>query len=83
MEEKHEHFNLNRKTTVIVGALILIAYGVLGSFFLESLIIVILIELISGAAIVGMAVLMFSILKPHNKNRSLGYVALHEVQRQA
>lgn len=56
--------NSNRKIAIIVGALILIAYGVIGSFFLESLTIVMLLELISGAAIVGMAVLMFPILKP-------------------
>jgi len=68
--------NSNRKTAIIVGALILIAYGVLGSFFLESSIIVMLLELISGAAIVGMAVLMFPILKPHNKNLTLGYAVV-------
>jgi len=68
--------NSNRKTAIIVGALILIAYGVLGSFFLESLIIAMILELISGAAIVGMAVLMFPILKPHNKNLTLGYVVV-------
>ena len=59
-----------------MGALILIAYGVVGSFFLESSIIVMLLELISGAAVVGMAVLMFPILKPHNKNLTLGYVVV-------
>jgi len=68
--------NSNRKIAIIVGALILIAYGVIGSFFLESLTIVMLLELISGAAIVGMAVLMFPILKPHNKNLTLGYVVV-------
>ena len=67
--------NSNKKTAIIVGALILIAYGVLSVFFLGSfLIIVMLLELISGAAVVGTAVLMFPILKPHNKNLTLGYV---------
>ncbi|MFC1787309.1 DUF4386 domain-containing protein [Halobacteriota archaeon] len=66
----------NRKTAIIVGALILIAYGVIGSLFLESSIIAMLLELISGAAIVGMAVLMFPILKPHNKNLTFGYAAI-------
>ena len=68
--------NSYRQTARIVGALILIAYGVLGSFLLESDKIVMLLELISGAAIVGMAILMFPILKPYNKNLTLGYVVV-------
>ena len=68
--------NSYRMTARIVGALILIAYGVLGSFLLESSIIVMFLELISGAAIVGMAILMFPVLKPHNKNLTLGYVVI-------
>ena len=68
--------NSYRMTARIVGALILIAYGVLGSFLLESSIIVMFLELISGAAIVGMAILMLPVLKPHNKNLTLGYVVI-------
>ena len=68
--------NTNKKTARIVGVLILIAYGVIGSFLSESKIFVMLLELISGVAIVGMAVLMFPILKPHNKNLTLGYAAV-------
>jgi len=41
---------------------------------------VMLLELISGAAVVGMAVLMFPILKPHNKNLSLGYVVFKIIE---
>ncbi len=33
-----------------------------------------LIELISGVAVIGIAVIMFPILKPHNKRLTLGYV---------
>jgi hypothetical protein len=64
----------NRKIAIIVGALIIIAYSVLASFFFESSIFVLFLELISGAASVAVGVLMFSILKPHNKNLALGYV---------
>ena len=63
-----------RKTAIIVGALILIAYSMMGSFYLESLIIIMLLELISAAAMIAMGFLMFPILKPHNKNLALGYV---------
>jgi hypothetical protein len=70
----------HRKTAIIVGALILIAYGVLGSLFLESKIMATLLELISGAAVVGMAVLMFPILKPHNKNLTFGYAVVKTIE---
>ena len=63
-----------RKTAIIVGALILIAYSMVGSFYLGSLIIIMLLELISAAAMIAMGFLMFPILKPHNKNLALGYV---------
>ena len=63
-----------RKSAIIVGALILIAYIMVGSFYFGSLIIVMLLELISAAAMIAMGFLMFPILKPHNKNLALGYV---------
>jgi hypothetical protein len=70
----------NRKTAIIVGVLILIAYGVIGTLFLESNILVLMLELISGAAVVGMAVLMYPILKPHNKNLSRVYAAVKTIE---
>ena len=63
-----------RKSAIIVGALILIAYIMVGSFYFGSLIIVMLLELISAAAMIAMGFLMFPILKPQNKNLALGYV---------
>ena len=63
-----------RKSAIIVGVLILIGYGVLFSGIFESLIIVMLIELICSFAVIGIAVIMFPILKPHNKRLTLGYV---------
>jgi len=63
-----------RKSAIIVGALILIAYIMVGSFYFGSLIIVMLLELISAAAMIAMGFLMFPILKPENKNLALGYV---------
>jgi len=63
-----------RKSAIIVGALILIAYSMVGSFYFGSLIIIMLLELISAAAMIAMGFLMFPILKPENKNLALGYV---------
>ena len=72
--------NSNRKTAIIVGALILIAYGVLASLIFESEIIALSLELISGAAVVGMTILMYPILKSYNKNLGLGYAVVKTVE---
>lgn len=56
--------NSNRRTSKILGVLILAAYCVLGSLFLESLTIVVLLELMSGAVVIAIAVLMWPLLKP-------------------
>ena len=68
-----------RKFAVIVGVLILIGYGVLFSGGLEPLI-VMLIELISGIAVISIAVIMFPVLKPYNKGLTLGYVVCKVVE---
>lgn len=62
-----------RNTARIVGALILTAYAVIGSLMFESVIISMLFELITGVAVIAMAVLMLPILKPVDKNLALGY----------
>ena len=67
------------KTARIVGVLILIAYGVIVSFLSESKIFVMFLELISAAAIIAMAVLMFPVLKPINKNLALGYAVIKTI----
>ena len=69
-----------RKTAMIVGALILIAYGVLASSIIESKMIVMLFEAISGVAVIGIAVLMFPFFKPYNKRLSLRYLVLKTVE---
>ena len=72
--------NSNRKTAIIVGALILIAYGVLGSGIVESKIIGMLFEVISGIAVIGIAVLLFPFLKPYNKKVTQGYLLFKSVE---
>jgi hypothetical protein len=62
-----------------VGVLILIAYSVLASYIFESTIIAMIFELITGISVVGMAVLMFPILKPHNKNLTFGYTVVKTI----
>ncbi len=68
--------NSNRKTAILVGVLILTAYGVLVSLFTESLKIIVLFEAMSGVAVIAIAVLMFPIFKPWNKRITIGYLVV-------
>jgi len=68
-----------RRSSIIVGALILIAYAVLFSGGLEALI-VMLLELISGVAVIGIAVIIFPILKPHNEKLDIGYLVIKIIE---
>ena len=72
--------NSNRKTAIIVGSLILIAYGVLASSIIESKIIGMIFELISGVAVISIAVLMFPIFKPYNKRLTLIYLVFKTIE---
>jgi len=72
--------NSHRKTAIIVGALILIAYGVLVSIFTESKIAVMFFEAMSGAAVILIAVLLFPLFKPYNIKASFWYVFLRVIE---
>ena len=72
--------NSNRRTAIIVGVLILVAYSVLVSLFTESLTLIVLFELMSGAAVIAIAVLMFPLFKPWNKRITLGYLAVKAIE---
>ncbi len=70
----------NRRTAIIVGVLILAAYSVLVSLFTESLTLIVLFELLSGAAVIAIAVLMFPLFKPWNKRITLWYLAAKVIE---
>ena len=65
--------------SVLAGIFILVAYGVLVSSFTQSKIIVMLADVISGLAVIGIAVLMYPLLKTY-KSLSLGYLYLKYVE---
>lgn len=69
-----------RKTAIIVGVLILIAYAVIASSLTESKIIVMLSEVVSGIAVVGIAVLMFPLFKFQSKKLTFSYLSLKLVE---
>ena len=75
-----EKMNTHRKTAVIVGVLMLVAYSVIGSGNPEAKILGMLLEVISGLAVIIIAVLMFPILKPYNKKVSFWYIVLRCIE---
>lgn len=67
----------NKTRAILVGILILVAYGVLVGSLTQSKIIVMLADVISGLAVIGIAVLMFPLFKKLNKPISQGYLILN------
>lgn len=72
--------NTHRKTAIIVGILILVAYSVLGSGNPEAKILGMVLEVISGLAVITIAVLMFPLFKPYNKIASYLYIILRIIE---
>jgi hypothetical protein len=72
--------NTHRKTAIIVGVLILVAYSVLGSGNPEAKILGMVLEVISGLAVITIAVLMFPLFKPYNKNASYLYLVFRSIE---
>ena len=72
--------NANRKTAMIVGVLILVAYSVLGSGNPEAKILGMFLEAISGLAVIAIAVLMFPLFKPYNKRASFWYIVSRSIE---
>lgn len=57
----------NRQTAKMAGISMLIAYGVLSSSFTESTPVIVFFELISGIAVILMAVLLIPVFSPYGK----------------
>jgi len=75
-----EKMNTHRKTALIVGVLMLVAYSVIGSGNPEAKVLGMLLEVISGFAVIAIAVLMFPILKPFNKKASFWYIVIRIIE---
>lgn len=65
-----------RRRAVIVGVLILLAYGVLASTITQNRIVVMLADVMSGLAVVGIAVLMYPLFRDSHRRLSLSYLIL-------
>ena len=72
--------NTHRKTAIIVGVLILVAYSVLGSGNPEAKILGMVLEVLSGLAVIAIAVLMFPLFKPYDKIASYLYIVFRGIE---
>ena len=63
-----------RKKAIIVGVLILLAYSMLGSGNPDAKVLGMFLEVISGAAVIGISIIMFPFFKPFNNKISLVYI---------
>ncbi len=72
--------NKNKKTAILVGALILIAFGVIANAITEFKIIVMVADVVSGLAVIGIAILMFPFFKVISNKLSLSYLSVEIVE---
>jgi len=72
----NKNMGLNRKTSIIVGVLILVAYSMLAGEVANTKWIVTLLDIISGLSVIGIATLMFPFFKVSNRRLSFGYLYL-------
>ena len=68
--------NSNRRKAIIVGVLILFAYAVLASDVIDSKVVAMISEALSGLAVIAIAVIMFPFFKPFGKKACGWYFTL-------
>lgn len=69
-----------RGLAIIIGILILLAYGAAISIIIENNIVILLIEIFSGLMVVGAAILYIPILKPHNPTGTIMYIIVKTIE---
>jgi hypothetical protein len=70
----------NRKNAILVGVFILLAYSMLGSGNPDAKMLGMFLEAISGAAVIGIPIIMFPLFKTYNEKISLGYFILRFIE---
>ncbi len=65
-----------KHTPTFVGILILVAYSMLANLFTGNKIVVLLADVVSGLAVIGIPTLLFSYFQKVNKNLTLAYFLL-------
>lgn len=69
-----------RRKAAIVGVLILVAYSMLAGGNPDARVAGMVLEVISGAAVIGIALIMYPLLKPYNDKVSLLYIGLRSIE---
>ena len=69
-----------RRSAIVVGVLILLAYSMLGSGNSEAKTMGMALEVISGAAVIGISLIMYPLFKPVNEQISRGYILLRVIE---
>ena len=69
-----------RKNAIIVGVLIFLAYSMLGSGNPDAKILGMFLEAISGAAVIGISLIMFPLFKPYNEKLSRWYIIIRIIE---
>lgn len=72
--------NSHRKTAILVGVLILLAYSLLGSGNPEAKVLGMVLEVISGLAVIAIAILMAPLFKPHHKKATFWYLVFRDIE---
>ena len=72
--------NSHRKTAIIVGVLILVAYSLLGSSNPDAKVLGMFLEVIRGLAVIAIAILMFPLFRPYNKKASFWYLVFRGIE---
>ena len=69
-----------RKNAVIVGVLILLAYSMLGTGNPDAKTLGMFLEAISGAAVIGISIIMYPLFKPYNEKISRWYIVTKVIE---
>ena len=69
-----------RKTSILAGTLIIVAYSMLGSGNPDQKLMGMLLEAISGAAVIGISFIMYPLFKPHNEQVSRWYLGFRVIE---
>jgi hypothetical protein len=72
--------NKDRRIAIIVGALILVAYGVLAGAMTESKTVVMFFEVISGGAVIAIPLLLLPFFKNQNRGIKISYLVLKIIE---
>ena len=69
-----------RRKAIIAGVLILLAYSMLAGGNPDAKTLGMLLEVISGASVIGIALIMYPLLKPYNDKVSVLYIGLRSIE---